>query len=59
MAPRNDRAQLSLFAVGVDPDAAPEPPPPDPLRELLATIDPDTLSPRDAHDLLYKLVERA
>jgi len=35
--------------------AEPAPPPPDALREKLATIDPDALSPRDAHALLYTL----
>jgi DNA mismatch repair protein MutS len=32
-----------------------EPPVADALRELLTTIDPDALSPREAHDLLYSL----
>ncbi|MAY86256.1 MAG: DNA mismatch repair protein MutS [Pseudooceanicola sp.] len=47
---------LPLFA------AAPPPPPPavtakSPVDDLLATIHPDELSPRDALDLLYKLKE--
>lgn len=37
--------QLGLFA----------PPAPSPVEETLRHIDPDTLSPRDAHDLLYRL----
>ncbi len=45
--------QLSLF-----PAPAPRPEPaPDPLRERLAEIDPDGLSPREALDLLYRLKE--
>ena len=34
--------------------AAPEPPP-DPVREALDKIDPDALSPREAHAALYEL----
>jgi DNA mismatch repair protein MutS len=30
-------------------------PQPDPLRERLASLDPDALSPREAHALLYEL----
>ncbi len=51
-----DAAALPLFA-----QAAPTPTPepieetPDPLREALATIDPDTLSPREAQATLYRL----
>ncbi|MCX7563122.1 DNA mismatch repair protein MutS [Xanthomonadaceae bacterium XH05] len=37
--------QLGLFA----------PPAPSPAVELLRGIDPDAMSPRDAHDLLYRL----
>lgn len=58
-APRNERQQLSLFgapaAQPANQPAAVEPAV-DPLRELLAGIDPDALSPRDAHAMLYRLV---
>ncbi len=55
-------AQLDLFApaaslndaVSNAPDAA-RASQPDPLRAQLAAIDPDTLSPRDALDLIYTL----
>jgi DNA mismatch repair protein MutS len=61
-APRNDRQQLSLFG---SPDAHPDavdvetelPVARDPVREALEAIDPDDLSPRDAHRALYDLVE--
>lgn len=45
-------AELPLFAA---PAAAA--PAEDPLRALLATAQPDSLSPRDALDLVYRLVE--
>lgn len=56
-APRNDRQQLSLFG---SPQAHPEQAVEDqvvvdPLRERFAAIDPDALTPRDAHALLYQL----
>jgi DNA mismatch repair protein MutS len=35
--------------------APPLPPPPDALRERLGSVEPDTLSPREAHALLYEL----
>jgi DNA mismatch repair protein MutS len=35
--------------------APPPPPPPDALRERLAAVEPDTLSPREAQALLYEL----
>ncbi|MGA7966904.1 MAG: DNA mismatch repair protein MutS, partial [Gammaproteobacteria bacterium] len=47
-------AQADLFA------AVPEPAPslePDALRERLSTIDPDALSPREAHTLIYELLQ--
>ena len=44
-----DLSDLPLFA------AAPPPPPSDGLRERLAAISPDALSPREALDLLYEL----
>ena len=40
---------LPLFA-----DLAPEPAA-DPLRELLSGVDPDALTPREAHEMLYRL----
>lgn len=60
-APRNDREQLSLFGVWRGPaseeeqDAESQEEPPDVLREALDSLDPDTLSPREAHQLLYTL----
>lgn len=56
-APRNEDQQLSLFGTARAPGpAAPaEPPPPDDLRTRLAAVDPDALSPREAHDLIYQL----
>ena len=45
-------AQADLFA------AAPEPSPkPDALRERLSNIDPDSLSPRETHALIYELLQ--
>ncbi|MEZ4237784.1 MAG: DNA mismatch repair protein MutS [Myxococcota bacterium] len=45
------KQQLGLFG-----GAPPSPPSPeDRLRERLSTVDPDVLSPRDAHALLYEL----
>ena len=35
--------------------AAAEPPPPSPLKAALAAVAPDELSPRTAHELLYRL----
>ncbi|MBW2258615.1 MAG: DNA mismatch repair protein MutS, partial [Deltaproteobacteria bacterium] len=56
-APRDERDQLSLFATTGRP-AEPEPPePPDALREALAEVDPDALSPREAQATLYQLRE--
>ncbi len=43
-------------ALGVLPPPT-EPPPPDPVRELLDGIEPDALTPRAALDLVYRLVE--
>ena len=53
-APKNAKEQLSLFG-SARPDATPVAPPPDPIRDLLRAVDPDTLSPRQAADLLYQL----
>ncbi|WP_375458676.1 DNA mismatch repair protein MutS [uncultured Enterovirga sp.] len=47
---------LPLFAAArpaTNPPASP--PPPDPLRETLAAIDPDELTPRQALEALYRL----
>ncbi|MCA9492399.1 MAG: DNA mismatch repair protein MutS, partial [Myxococcales bacterium] len=44
--PPGERRQLDLFSRAV---------PADPLRELLASVDPDALTPRSAHDLVYRL----
>ncbi len=61
--PRDDR-QLSLFDLDADaaealPDTSPPPTPepsaPDLLRQALAAIDPDRLTPRDAMDAIYRL----
>jgi len=41
---------LPLFAAVVEPDATP-----DPLQAALAEIDPDTLSPREALEAVYRL----
>ncbi|MGY2050536.1 DNA mismatch repair protein MutS [Methylobacterium sp. JK268] len=53
---RRAPAELPLFAAMAPP---PEPPPPepkaDPLRDLLAGLDPDAMSPREALDALYRL----
>ncbi len=43
--PRPDSPQIGLF----------EPAAPDPLHERLAAVDPDSLTPREALDLLYDL----
>ncbi|TNE87791.1 MAG: DNA mismatch repair protein MutS [Deltaproteobacteria bacterium] len=54
-APRNERQQLSLFGGGVPAAEVEEAPAVDELREKLATLDPDGMSPRDAHAALYLL----
>jgi DNA mismatch repair protein MutS len=46
---------LPLFAAMAEAEAAPA----DPLREALAELSPDALSPREALDLLYRLKELA
>jgi DNA mismatch repair protein MutS len=49
--------QLQLFgAVGPAPTPAPAPDVAVRVRELLADVDPDRLSPREAHALVYELV---
>jgi len=51
-------AALPLFAAAPVPPAAPEPKTDDdPLRSVLAAIDPDSLTPREALQALYKLRE--
>ncbi|HET6718871.1 MAG TPA: DNA mismatch repair protein MutS, partial [Rhodocyclaceae bacterium] len=45
--------QPDLFALASLPE--PEAPAPHPLLERLLALDPDALSPRQAHDLLYEL----
>ncbi len=44
---------MPLFAASSA--APPLPAAPDPLREAIAALDPDSLSPRDAHAALYRL----
>ncbi|MCB9678505.1 MAG: DNA mismatch repair protein MutS [Alphaproteobacteria bacterium] len=59
-APRNERQQLSLFgSADAHPSAAEveEEAEVDALRDALRAIDPDSLSPREAHDALYRLRE--
>jgi DNA mismatch repair protein MutS len=48
-----EAAALPLFAAAAEPAA--EEPERDPLREALANIDPDTLTPREALEALYRL----
>ncbi|KAA5613131.1 DNA mismatch repair protein MutS [Rhodovastum atsumiense] len=59
-----DAGALPLFAAATPAAAEPEPrppatpetlPPADPLREELAAIDPDCLTPREALEALYRL----
>ncbi|MDT8438906.1 MAG: DNA mismatch repair protein MutS [Wenzhouxiangellaceae bacterium] len=56
-AERAESPQLSLFDTMPTTPQSRIPAKPDPVRELLATIDPDALSPREAHALLYRLLE--
>ena len=48
---RAGQAQVDLFAA----PPAPPPAPADPLTQALAAVDPDTLSPREALEALYRL----
>jgi DNA mismatch repair protein MutS len=48
---RETQAQVDLFAAPPPPAA----PAPSPLEDALADLDPDSLSPREALDVLYKL----
>jgi DNA mismatch repair protein MutS len=54
---RSDEPQLGLFdeAAVAEPEPAAEAPAGGPLRERLAAIDPDSLTPREALALLYEL----
>jgi DNA mismatch repair protein MutS len=52
--PRASLDDLPLFATAPAP-APREEPKPDPLREALALIDPDAMSPREALEALYRL----
>ena len=57
-------AQLDLFAMPARPasetiELEPLPAAPDPVREKLAALDVDSLSPREALDLLYALAQEA
>ncbi len=60
-APRNERHQLSLFGAAMVPETEAAQPDeahheaPDALRERLADVDPDVLTPRQALDVLYEL----
>jgi DNA mismatch repair protein MutS len=56
-APRNEHEQLSLFGRSIEPsdDVEAAPPPVDPIHQRLADTDPDALSPREAHALVYEL----
>lgn len=59
-APRNEREQLSLFG-GRKAPSTEEPPPelaspePDELRMFARSLDPDSMTPRQALDALYQL----
>ena len=58
VAPRNERNQLSLFSTSVaaaSTSVEPEEKAHDALRALLEGVDPDALSPREAHAVLYRL----
>jgi DNA mismatch repair protein MutS len=52
---------LPLFAAARPEEPAPPPVEParDPLREAVATLDPDTMTPREALDALYRLKKLA
>ncbi|MDT8408529.1 MAG: DNA mismatch repair protein MutS [Wenzhouxiangellaceae bacterium] len=52
-------AQMSLFSKAGrgQPEPESESALPDPVRQMLAEIEPDTLSPREALEVLYRLVE--
>ena len=50
---RAEAAALPLFATA--PEAPPATPPPDEIKEMLAGLDPDVLTPREALEALYRL----
>jgi DNA mismatch repair protein MutS len=55
---RSEEPQLGLFDVPSLPDPEPEPESAgSPVADRLREVDPDTLSPREAHALLYELKE--
>ena len=60
-APRDEKQQLSLFGsielAAAAQDSQPTAPASSPTLELLATLDPDEVTPRQAHALLYQLHE--
>ncbi|MBS3824749.1 MAG: DNA mismatch repair protein MutS [Wenzhouxiangellaceae bacterium] len=64
-AERAESAQMSLFSPRraesgkqtESDNAEPEPAEPDPVVKLLEQLDPDALSPREALDAIYRLVE--
>lgn len=60
-APRDEKQQLSLFGslelAAAAQDSQPPAPASSPTLDLLATLDPDEVTPRQAHALLYQLHE--
>ena len=52
---RADHPQLGLFDAHSEPEEAAHEQARDAIRERLETIDPDSLTPREALDLLYEL----
>ena len=48
------RQELPLFATLAEAEPA-LPPPPSAVESAIAAVDPDSLTPREAHDLLYRL----
>ncbi len=54
-ADKTSTEALPLFAVAPDLPDMPEPAGPGPLETLVDAVDPDTLTPRDALDLVYRL----
>ena len=48
-------AELPLFSTLPNPADNPAAAPPDPLRDALAAVEPDRLSPREALDIIYAL----
>jgi DNA mismatch repair protein MutS len=57
--PRPEATQLSLFGERVDQAAPAAAPLEDPVRVAVLAIEPDVLSPREAHEALYRLVALA